>query len=168
MLENSNHTITFLPAGRTQLSIISKRDVGQTRDEQPCCSKWLLQQNKVQEGEERREQQPVEVNKTPNENELPNESEIPQKNETPQQSSSDDQSEMTNQKTDDIKKPIKTKTAQDKMKELKRRPKRHQKNRKDPKRKRTAKATRNNHVGIRRRRRNRNERKPKLQRPRRT
>ena len=31
LLENSNHTITFLPAGRTQSTIISKRDVGQTR-----------------------------------------------------------------------------------------------------------------------------------------
>ena len=39
LLENINLTITFLPAGRTQKTIISKRDIEQTREEQPCCSK---------------------------------------------------------------------------------------------------------------------------------
>ena len=40
-LENSKHTITFLPAGRTQSTIISKRDIGQNASEnKPCCSKW--------------------------------------------------------------------------------------------------------------------------------
>ena len=127
LLENNNHTITFLPAGRTQSTIISKRGEGQTRDEQPCVSKWLLQRTKVKEVEERIEQQQAEVNKMPNENKLPDESETPQNNETPQHSSSDDQREMTNQKTDDNKEPIKRKTAQDKMKELKKRSKRQQK-----------------------------------------
>ena len=127
LLENSNHTITFLPAGRTQSTIISKRDVGQTRDEQPCCSKWLLQRDKNKEGEERTEKQQAESSKTPNGNELPDESERPPENETPQQSSSDDQNKLTNQKTDDNKEPIIRKTAQDKMKELKKRAKRQQK-----------------------------------------
>ena len=126
-LENSNHTITFLPAGRTQSTIISKRDVGQTRDDQPCCSKWLLQRDKVKEGEERTEQQQADVNKTPNENELPDVSETPPENETPQQSSSDDQNKLTNQKTDDNKETNKRKTAKDKMEELKKRAKRQQK-----------------------------------------
>ena len=127
LLENSNHTITFLPSGRTQSTIISKRDVGQTRDEQPCCSKWLLQRNKAMEGEERTEKQQAELYKMPSENELPNESASPPENETQQQSSSDDQNKLTNQKTDDNKEPIKRKTAQDKMKELKKRAKRQQK-----------------------------------------
>ena len=39
-MEQSNHTITFLPAGRSQATIISKRYVGNW-DQQPCCSKWL-------------------------------------------------------------------------------------------------------------------------------
>ena len=98
LLENSNHTITFLPAGRTQSTIISRRDVTQTRVEHPCCSKWLLQRTKVKEGEERTEKQQAEIDKLPNENELPDESETPPKNETPQQSSSVDQNELTNQK----------------------------------------------------------------------
>ena len=57
--------------------------MGQTRDEQPCCSKWLLKRNKVKEGEERTEKQQAELDKMPNENELPDESETPPENETP-------------------------------------------------------------------------------------
>ena len=41
LLENSNHTITLLPAGRTQSTIISKRDNGQNGNENKlCCFKW--------------------------------------------------------------------------------------------------------------------------------
>ena len=40
LMEQSNHTITFLPAGRSEGTIISKRYVGNW-DQQPCCSKWL-------------------------------------------------------------------------------------------------------------------------------
>ena len=39
LLENSNHTKTFLQAGRTQATIISKRDIGQNATEnKSCCS----------------------------------------------------------------------------------------------------------------------------------
>ena len=42
LLQNSNHTITFLPAGRTQTTIVSKRHIGQNATEnKPCCSKWI-------------------------------------------------------------------------------------------------------------------------------
>ena len=40
-MEQSNHTITFLPAGRSQTTMISKRDVGNW-DQQPCCSNRLI------------------------------------------------------------------------------------------------------------------------------
>ena len=39
--EQSNHTITFHPARRSQSTIISKRDIRNV-DQQPCCSKWLV------------------------------------------------------------------------------------------------------------------------------
>ena len=41
LMEQSNHTITFLPAGRSQSTIISKRDIG-NMDQQPYCSKWVV------------------------------------------------------------------------------------------------------------------------------
>ena len=67
LLENSNHTITFLPAGRTQHTIISKRDIGQKASEnKPCCSIWsntqINQQHRISEKK----------NKVANENETPN------------------------------------------------------------------------------------------------
>ena len=37
LLEQSNHTITFLPAGQSQTTVISKRDMGQ--EDAPCSSK---------------------------------------------------------------------------------------------------------------------------------
>ena len=40
LLEKSNHTATFLPAGRSARTIISKRDLGSSGEQQPCCSKW--------------------------------------------------------------------------------------------------------------------------------
>ena len=41
LMEQSNHIITFVAAGRSQSTIISKRDIGNV-DQQPCCSKWLV------------------------------------------------------------------------------------------------------------------------------
>ena len=38
LLEQSDHTKTFLPARRSQTTVISKRDVG--HQEAPYCSKW--------------------------------------------------------------------------------------------------------------------------------
>ena len=38
LIQHGNHTIKFLPAGRTQATVICKRDVGND-DQQPCCSK---------------------------------------------------------------------------------------------------------------------------------
>ena len=42
LLENSNHTILFLPTGCSQSIIISQRDIGKDVANQPCCSKWPL------------------------------------------------------------------------------------------------------------------------------
>ena len=39
LLEQSNHTITFLPAGSNNPSVLSKRDIGYNNEDQPCCSK---------------------------------------------------------------------------------------------------------------------------------
>ena len=36
--EQSDHTITFLPAGEDTPTIVSKRDVGYDIENQPCCS----------------------------------------------------------------------------------------------------------------------------------
>ena len=44
LLEQSNYTCTFLPAGRSEKLIISKRDVEQT-DNRPHCSKWQTRVN---------------------------------------------------------------------------------------------------------------------------
>ena len=43
LLEQSNHTINFLPAGRNQPTIISKRDVANNTN-QPCCSREATKQ----------------------------------------------------------------------------------------------------------------------------
>ena len=41
LLENSNYTITLLPAGQSQSTVISNRDIGWNKaDNKPCCSKW--------------------------------------------------------------------------------------------------------------------------------
>lgn len=45
LLANSNHTITFLPAGRTQQTTIWKRD--QSNVGQSCCSRAAEKQNKL-------------------------------------------------------------------------------------------------------------------------
>ena len=55
MVEQSNHTKSFLPAGRSQTTVIAKRDVGQQNA--PCCSKWrqapnMPETNKMAELEE--------------------------------------------------------------------------------------------------------------------
>ena len=46
IIELGNHIITFLPAGRTQATVISKRNVGYD-DQQPCCSKWPMSRMKT-------------------------------------------------------------------------------------------------------------------------
>ena len=39
-LEQADHTLTFLPAGKTTPTILSKRDIGRSEDaNQPCCLK---------------------------------------------------------------------------------------------------------------------------------
>ena len=38
LFEHNNRTITFFPAGRTQATVIFKRDI-EYDDQQPCCSK---------------------------------------------------------------------------------------------------------------------------------
>ena len=49
LLENRNLTITFLPAGRTQSTILSKKDIGwNAADNKPCSSKWNNAQNRTQ------------------------------------------------------------------------------------------------------------------------
>ena len=45
LLEETKHTVTFLPAGKGKATIMSKRDIGH---DQPCCSKdadrWLQEE----------------------------------------------------------------------------------------------------------------------------
>ena len=47
LLEQSNHTITFLPAGRKQRRIISKRGIRKTEEKasKPCCSREAEKQD---------------------------------------------------------------------------------------------------------------------------
>ena len=49
LLELSNHAFTFRPAGKKQLTIISKRDIGNTAKLalKPCRSRETRQQNKI-------------------------------------------------------------------------------------------------------------------------
>ena len=47
LLEQSNHVITFLPAGRNQPTGISKRDVDSSIN-QPCCSREAAKQKQPQ------------------------------------------------------------------------------------------------------------------------
>ena len=66
LLENSNHTITFLPAGRTQSTIILKRDIGQNANEnKPCCSKWSNTQINHQPRTSEQKNKVAMENKTP-------------------------------------------------------------------------------------------------------
>ena len=107
LLENSNHTITFLPVGRTQKTIIARRDIGQMKEEQPCCSKWLLQSEKSQAEEKTNERKEAENKNMRIENEMPPENEIPE------------EKELTNQNEAINKEPMKGKNAIEKMRELK-------------------------------------------------
>ena len=66
LLENSNHTITSLPAGRSQSTIISKRVIGRDVINQSCCSNCSL-----------RAQTPIRSNNS-SETEVASESEQPQ------------------------------------------------------------------------------------------
>ena len=70
LIEHSIHTITFLPAGRTKATNISKRDVGYD-DQQPCCSKWPMRRIKTKTTTAAQE------NKSPTESDMPTENEMP-------------------------------------------------------------------------------------------
>ena len=72
-MEQSNHTITFLPAGRSQATIISKRDVGNW-DQQPCCSKWLTTKEMLK----RQKQTPPREMPKPEEVTTPEETTVPE------------------------------------------------------------------------------------------
>ena len=110
LLENSNQTITFPPVGRTQKTIISKRDFAQMREDQPCCSKWFMQREKPQEEERTNEQKESDNNYIPIENELPHEKETTE------------EQEITNQNEAIEKEPMKGRNAIENMRELKKRP----------------------------------------------
>ena len=69
----------YHPAGRTQ--IISKRGVGQMREEQPCCSKRYVQREKPQKEERTNEQKEAENIYMPIENEMPHENEVTEEEE---------------------------------------------------------------------------------------
>ena len=112
LLENSNHT--FLTAGRNQKTIFSKRDIGQMREEQPCCSKWFKQRDKPQEEGRTNEQKEAENNYMPFENEMPHENEVTEQ-------------EIPNQNEAINKEPMKGKNAIEKMRKLKKKAKRQQK-----------------------------------------
>ena len=74
LLEQSNHTITFLPAGSNNPSVLSKRDIGYSNEDQPCCSK---------EADKRKQ---TKIAEPPTTNELPTTSEQANRNETSSQS----------------------------------------------------------------------------------
>ena len=77
LLEHSNHTITFLPAGRNQSTKISKRDVG--HDYQQCCSKWQSRKTSATTWNQ--------GNESTIESDVPLESEVPQLDEIASQPS---------------------------------------------------------------------------------
>ena len=135
LLEHSNHTITFQPAGRTASTIFSKRDLGHNPDDQPCCSKWPIRNTPA------RKQTSEEENETPTElnqqieNEMPTEREMTNERKT------------TNQSEPRLPGPIKNQTAQQKLK-LKTTTKEQTETRKS-----MAKTTGHHHMRVRRRRR---------------
>ena len=55
LLEQTNHTITFLSAGSNKSTIISKRDVGNTIEEnnKPCCSREATRLEEIRKYSER-------------------------------------------------------------------------------------------------------------------
>ena len=71
LIEHGIHTVTFLPAGRTQATVISKRDVGYD-DQQPCCSKWSLSRSKTSTTTA------AQKSKSPTESDVATENEMPQ------------------------------------------------------------------------------------------
>ena len=123
LLEHSNHTITFLPAGRTVSTIISKRDLGHNPDDQPCCSKWPIRNIHA------RKQTSEEVNEIPIELNQQIENEQPIENELPTEREMTHEGETTNQNKPPPPGPIKNQTAKQKLKQLKKKAKQqHQKN----------------------------------------
>ena len=51
LLEQSDHTITFLPAGKSTPTVLSKRDVDHENENEPCCSKEADRQLLASRGE---------------------------------------------------------------------------------------------------------------------
>ena len=67
---HSNYTITFLPAGRTQATVISKGDIGY-EDQQPCCSKWEPRKTSAITTTQNQGNESIIVSDVPLENEMP-------------------------------------------------------------------------------------------------
>ena len=80
LLEQSNHTITFLHTGGTTKTIISKRNIGHS--EQPCSSEW-------------RRKLPLSENETTKTSETTNESELPQSSGLANQTANQNEATMT-------------------------------------------------------------------------
>ena len=119
-MTGSNHTITFLPAGRTASTIISKRDLGHNPDDQPCCSKWPIRNTQA------RKQTSEEENETPIELNQQIENEQPKKNEMPTEREMTNEGETTNQSEPPPPGPIKNQTAKQNLKQLKKKAKQQQ------------------------------------------
>ena len=120
LLEHSIHTITFLPAGRTASTIISKRDLGHNPDDQPCCSKWPIRNTHA------RQQTSEEVNEITIEQSQQIENEQPIENELPTERELTHEVEATNQ-NEPPSRPIKNQTAKQKIKQLKQKAKKNNK-----------------------------------------
>ena len=110
LIEHSNHTITLLPAGRIQATVISKRDVGYD-DQQLCCSKLPMRRIKTNTTIAAQEK------KNPTETDVPTENEMPQLSEMANQPIATSNNERANENQDTT--TEQTKTAKTAMKELK-------------------------------------------------
>ena len=91
LMDESNRTITFLPPGRSQTTIISKREVGNW-DQQPCCSKWLINEEVP---ETQQQTKPRELPK-PEEVTTPEEMTIPEEMANQQSTATTTTNELTN------------------------------------------------------------------------
>ena len=84
LLSQSEHSITFLPAGKTKATILSNRDEGRYHaDDQPCSSKQADEQLAEQQFFAIRNQLPI-GNKLPEKHKLPEENELPEENKLPE------------------------------------------------------------------------------------
>ena len=84
LLSQSEHSITFLPAGKTKATILSNRDEGRYHaDDQPCSSKQADEQLAEQQFFAIRNELPI-GNKLPEKHKLPEENELPEENKLPE------------------------------------------------------------------------------------